>query len=464
MVDETFKRTARQAAPSAPDADLDSTLVSDPERAGPEKDSLGELTVGTTIKDRFVIDGVIGRGGMGVVYRARDLRKEEAEDRDPYVALKVLSDRFRLDTTMIISLQRESRKAQTLAHPSIATVYDFDRDRDTVYLTMELLEGQPLDELIENHPEGMPEAEVLPLLRGLCLGLAYAHNKNIIHSDFKPGNVFLTSEGRVKILDFGIARAAPVAEAGASDVTVFDAASLGALTPSYAALEMWHGVDPHPSDDVYALAIVAYELLTGKHPFGGATALQAQAQGLKPAPIRQVKSRTWHAVQHGLALDREHRTAHAAEFLKELEGPPKLRLVLGATAIALVGTLGFAGFQEYQSVRARLPDIPFEELASDRREAFTTLMDEGRILHQFGDLSSALDRYFEAYRVHPRNPQAVEGMTTLIDELVDITESQQLVDDAPTLRANIEALMAEDDFLARNDSLVRANETLQRLR
>jgi serine/threonine protein kinase len=108
--------------------------------------------IGSVINDRFVIEGILGRGGMGVVYRARDLRKEETGDRDPFVALKVLSDEFRRDPRMVIALQRESRKAQTLAHPNIATVYDFDRDGDIVYLTMEELDGQPLNDVIREHP------------------------------------------------------------------------------------------------------------------------------------------------------------------------------------------------------------------------------------------------------------------------------------------------------------------------
>ena len=111
---------------------------------------------------------------------------------------------------MIIAMQREARKAQTLAHPNISTVYDFDRDGQIIFMTMELLKGDPLDAFIKKNPNGIPREQAFGIVRGLCLGLAYAHNKNIIHSDFKPGNVFLTDDNRVKILDFGIARAALV--------------------------------------------------------------------------------------------------------------------------------------------------------------------------------------------------------------------------------------------------------------
>jgi serine/threonine protein kinase len=197
-----------QASPPMTDRpdDPDATRVVARSETPPSGQASVELGPGSIIKDRFVIESQIGHGGMGVVYRARDLRKEETRDRDPYVALKVLSDQFRRDQRMVIALQREARKAQTLAHPNITTVYDFDRDDATVFITMEVLEGDPLNRVIESNPEGLSRPRALTIIRGLCLGLAYAHNKSIVHSDFKPGNVFLTDDNRTKILDFGIAR------------------------------------------------------------------------------------------------------------------------------------------------------------------------------------------------------------------------------------------------------------------
>ena len=91
---------------------------------------------------------------------------------------------------MMMALQRESQKAQTLAHPNIATVYDFDREGSLVYLTMEVLTGSPMDDFIRYHPGGLPANRVAQIVRGMCLGLAYAHNKGIVHSDFKPGTCF----------------------------------------------------------------------------------------------------------------------------------------------------------------------------------------------------------------------------------------------------------------------------------
>ncbi len=426
--------------------DDDATVVVDRARPRPEQD----LRPGSVVNRRFVIESVLGRGGMGVVYRAKDLRKEETGDRDPFVALKVLSDQFRRDPKMAVALQREARKAQSLAHPNIATVYDFDRDDNIVYLTMEELDGQPLDQVIRSHPEGMSRAEALPIVRGLCLGLAYAHNKSIVHSDFKPGNVFLTGAGQTRILDFGIARAAPAGSSAAeqaSEVTQFDAGDLGALTPSYASCEMFEGRDPHPADDVYALAIVAYQLLSGRHPFDGTPAPQARKQGLEPAPLRGLKRREWRAIRHGLAFDRDSRTQHAAEFLRELEGGSRLKLVAGIAVILGLVFAGYVGYVQFQESARAAPDIAFERLPAETREEIDRLLEEGATFRRFGDDGSALALYRDAYDLHPRNKRVVAELEDLLAEITERAVQGGEPAALRRLRENLEAVMATDDFL-----------------
>ncbi|MGH8326612.1 MAG: protein kinase domain-containing protein, partial [Steroidobacteraceae bacterium] len=107
------------------------------------------LAVGSIIKERFVLEDELGRGGMGIVFKARDLRMEEAQDRNPYVAVKILNDEFKRHPESLKALQREFRKAQSLAHPNVVTVGDFDRDGGNVFMTMELLDGEPLDQVIK---------------------------------------------------------------------------------------------------------------------------------------------------------------------------------------------------------------------------------------------------------------------------------------------------------------------------
>jgi serine/threonine protein kinase len=446
---EVASVTTRTASPSEP-----ATAVT------------GDLAPGTVIKARFVIDRLIGRGGMGVVYRAKDLRKEETGDRDPYVALKVLGDEFRRNPRMVIALQREARKAQTLAHPNIATVYDFDRDDNIVFLTMEELSGRPLDEVIKGAPEGLERLRALKIVRGLCLGLAYAHNKNIVHSDFKPGNVFLTEKDEVKILDFGIARATPAANVTVSEVTQFDAGELGALTPSYASCEMFDGAEPHPADDVYALAIVTYQLLSGRHPFDYAPAPQARREGLHPRPLRGLKHREWRAIQRGLAFARANRTAHAADFLRGIEGSPRAWAIAAALGVMLVIS---GAYLTYDTVQTRLQDRPaiaFQALPPETQAAFRRYMSDAAALDQLGDPGSALALYLQAYRLHPRNPDAVRAIGGMFDQLVTTRTSSVTPtssEDLRVLRENLRAVMATDEFLATRPALVNAQRRLDRL-
>lgn len=444
--------------------DDDATLLADPDATrlastaqtdtDPESAPNADLAIGTVLKDRFVIDKILGRGGMGVVYRALDLRKQEAHDRSPYVAIKSLSVAYQSDERMIMALQRESQKAQTLAHPNIATVYDFDRDGGLVYLTMEVLAGSPMDEFIDDHPHGLPPKRVTPIVRGICLGLAYAHNKGIVHSDFKPGNVFLGNNDNPKILDFGIARATPTTDTQSepSDVTQFDAGELGALTPSYAAKEMFFGADPHPADDVYAVAIVIYQLLTGKHPFESKPATQAETEGLKPHPIAGLKHREWRAIRKGLAFNRSDRQQHAAEFLRDFEGKSKLRLVAAAAITLGIAFIGYFGFVQVQEQARIAPDIPFESLKPELQTEITQLLSEGRMLESFDDLQ-ALAQYRRAYERHPRNAEATAAIIAFMDKLTKIALERQDNALRSSLLQNLDNLMQTDGFLGNHEQL-----------
>ncbi|MBQ5965057.1 serine/threonine-protein kinase [Massilia sp. ZL223] len=273
--------------------------------------------VGDTLNGRFVLEECVGFGGMGTVYKALDLRKLEASDRKPYIAIKVLNVQFRGHPKSLIALQREARKAQALAHPNIVSVYDFDRDGQMVYLTMEFLQGKPLSQVLRVQGfSGMPYAQVLPIVTGMGNALAYAHGRGFVHCDFKPGNVILTDSGIVKVIDFGIARVFQKTEEDA-DVTVFDPGSLGALTPAYASPEMLEHRDPDPRDDIYALGCITYELLTGRHPYDRVSALQARGAGMKPQRPAKLGRAQWHALRCALALEREARTPTVARFLAD---------------------------------------------------------------------------------------------------------------------------------------------------
>lgn len=315
-----------------------------------------ELGPGSVIKERFKLLDVLGVGGMGKVYKGIDLLKQEARDKNPYVAIKLLNEDFKSHPEAFIALQRESSRQQKLAHPNIATVYDFDRiggPGTPVFITMELMEGQPLNTYIKKvvrKQGGLPFPEAFNIVKQLGAALMYAHERRLVHSDFKPGNAFLCNDGTVKTLDFGIARAVKNPVTGEGDKTLFDPGKLGALTPAYASLEMLEGEEPDPRDDIYALGCVAYELLTGKHPFNKLPANTARDNGLVPAPIKGLNKKQNRALRRALAFRREDRTQTVAQFLEELEGKAnwhKNPFVIAAAVLLIIGAIAFQPTRQY---------------------------------------------------------------------------------------------------------------------
>jgi non-specific serine/threonine protein kinase len=299
--------------------------------------------VGSVLKGRFHLEKEIGRGGMGVVFLARDERKVEARDRDPYVAVKVLNDEFRRHPDSLIALQRESRRSQSLAHDNIVRVFDFDKDDTIVFMTMEYIDGSDLKQLIrERAYNGMPLEKARPLIEGMAWALKRAHASGVVHSDFKPGNVMVTRSGVPKVFDFGIARAGKHMGDQVGEQTVFDAGTLGALTPAYASLEMIQGKEPTPSDDIYALGCVAFELLTGKHPFDKVSAEVAMKEGRKPPSVPGLTKRQYQTLCDAVAFTDDKRLKNAVELveglrevgLRERFGPMVLFGAIGAVILA----------------------------------------------------------------------------------------------------------------------------------
>ena len=315
------------------------------------------LGPGVTLKERFVLLEKLGQGGMGVVFKAKDLLKVEAQDKDPYVAIKVLTDAFKKYSGSFIALQREASKAQRLAHPNIATVYDFDRDGNTVFMTMEYLQGKPLNQLIkELTKKPLKLEQALHIIEELCSGLAYAHEKMLIHSDFKPGNCFLLNDGHVKLLDFGIARASTQTDEEREN-TMFDPAKLSAVTPAYATPEMFAGMNPDPRDDIYGLACVAYQLLAGgKHPYNKVASPKIKELGIKPKPIKGLNRRQQKTLMKALTVVRDDRVEDVETFAERMRSKKShsKTLVLAALFIVVIaigiGYKPFLAFQEEQAL------------------------------------------------------------------------------------------------------------------
>jgi len=331
------------------DSPMSPKIIEKPHKSA-RYESLGP---GVTLKDRFVLLEKLGQGGMGVVFKAKDLLKVEAQDKDPYVAIKVLTDAFKKYSGSFIALQREASKAQRLAHPNIATVYDFDRDGNTVFMTMEFLQGKPLNQLIkEIAKKPLKLDHALHIIEELCSGLAYAHEKMLIHSDFKPGNCFLLNDGHVKLLDFGIARASTQTDEEREN-TMFDPAKLSAVTPAYATPEMFAGMNPDPRDDIYGLACVAYQLLAGgKHPYNKVASPKIKELGIKPKPIKGLNRRQQKTLMKALTVVREDRIVDVDKFAEGMRSKKShgKSILLAALFIAVIGAgIGYKPFLAFRA-------------------------------------------------------------------------------------------------------------------
>lgn len=376
------------------------------------------LQIGSVINRRFELTRKLGEGGMSMVFQALDRRKAEAKDRDPYIAIKILSGEFSRHPQAIIALERETRKSQTLAHPNIITVYDFDRDGRTMYMTMEQLHGQSLHELIRKNRKGLPPETVTPIIEQICEGLRYAHSKHIIHADLKPSNIFITEKGVIKILDFGIARAnSTMLQESADHKTLFDAAKLGGLTPSYASYEMFANLPPEPSDDIYSLGLIFYELLTGLHPYQRQPAPVARSQGLKPAPINSIKRYQWRAIEGALSLDRSERLKTIEEFAKRYSSRRKKRVITSIAATIVLATAGLSWISA-QSMSQNQPNLPFDQLPSQTRFQVENALKSANEALQFNDLNGALTYFDQAGSLHPGNTEVRKGLNTIVDQVL----------------------------------------------
>ena len=385
------------------------------------QDTDREVGIGDIVKDRFVLDRVLGTGGMGAVFRALDLRKKEAGDNRPYVALKILGADFKNHPDALVTLQREARKTQDLAHPNIVTVYDFDRDGDLVYLTMEELQGRSLADVLLDKSLHLSFNEKIAMLRQIAQGLAYAHSKGLVHSDLKPANIFVTANNQLKILDFGIARAA------SSNLyeDSFDAGKLGAITVAYASLEMLLLEPSHPSDDIYALGIIACELFNGKHPYGRKDAQQAQAAKLKPTVPHYKNPLLNKLILQSIALQRTQRIVDADKFLKQLRfalsAPKRL-----STTVAIICILFIANFVYLKQVTPTI--IKLKDLPVATQTNFNNYIHEAELALSFDDLQGAVFNIDQAYKIH----QTDKSLLAVRDKILQIATDNLAKAESPT--------------------------------
>lgn len=285
-----------------------------PGRAGPHWQRTEVSTVdpldNTLLDGRYLIQSKIASGGTSTVYRGLDTRLDRP------VAVKVMDSRYAGDEQFLTRFQREARTVARLKDPGLVAVYDQGSDARHPFLVMELIEGGTLRELLgERGP--MPPYAVAAVLRPVLGGLAAAHRAGLVHRDVKPENVLISDDGEVKIADFGLVRA--VAAAGITSTSVI----LG--TAAYLSPEQVRDGDASPRSDVYSAGILAYELLTGRTPFTGDSALSIAYRRLDtdvPAPgavIDGVPVQFDQFVGRATARDPADRYADATEMRADLD-------------------------------------------------------------------------------------------------------------------------------------------------
>jgi eukaryotic-like serine/threonine-protein kinase len=267
----TFARDLAKSRPSdlqnpSHSIDLIYTLVYSSRSSNQTKGSYLSITIGTQLGSVEIL-ALLGRGGMGEVYRARDIKLKRE------VAIKILPDEFSRDADRVSRFQREAEVVASLSHPNIAGIHSLEEANGARFLVLELVEGETLAERIKRGPT--PVDESLNIVRSICEALEAAHEKGIIHRDLKPANVKITPEGKVKVLDFGLAKAlesTPANTAVSNSPTLSFAATNAGLilgTAAYMSPEQAKGRAVDRRTDVFALGAVLYEMLTGQAAFEG---------------------------------------------------------------------------------------------------------------------------------------------------------------------------------------------------
>ena len=229
------------------------------------------LRKGMFLADRYEILEQIGNGGMSDVYKAK------CHKLNRYVAIKVLKPEFSQDTSFVSKFRVEAQSAAGLSHPNVVNVYDVGEENGIHYIVMELVEGITLKKYIEKRGK-LPYKEAVSIAIQVANGMEAAHKHHIVHRDIKPQNIIISKEGKVKVTDFGIAKAA-------TSSTINSSAAMGSV--HYMSPEQARGGYSDERSDIYSFGITLYEMLTGKVPFDGDTTVAVAVQHIQdaiPAP------------------------------------------------------------------------------------------------------------------------------------------------------------------------------------
>ena len=270
-------------------------------------DVVSGITVGRVLRDRYVLEERLGTGGKGSVFKARDRLRATLPDSHQWVALKILSAGDSSSDKILAEWRQEFYGVQCLSHENIVNVYDLDCDGGVFFFTMEMLDGESLRKVIDRlRPGALRRSQAWQLIQQLGAGLAHAHERGMAHGALAPESIIITREGELRIMNFGAPLGADLASASG--------------TSAYASCEQLEGRRPDPSDDVYALACIAYELLAGTHPFESRTATLARDYHVSAVRPRGLSGRHWRALQRGLSWHRAGRSLSVRSWMHRLMG------------------------------------------------------------------------------------------------------------------------------------------------
>jgi serine/threonine-protein kinase Stk1 len=272
-------------------------------QGNPQRDGIPALLAG-----RYLIERVLGAGGMGVVYRARDLLHEQFGESRSSVAIKVLGEAIRECADAHVLLYSEFALTRSLRHAQVVRVFSFEVDApcQIAFFTMELLQGMTLDRLLLERPGGLPWREWQGIAVQLLDALRHSHQRGVLHGDVKPGNV-MVGEGGLRLFDFGLGQACGPDSAGPPGLS---RSRFNAWTPAYAAPELLAGAALSASADLYAVACVLYELAQGRRHSSD-----------RPVRPRQLPRHCWRALRTALAVDPQRRVITPEELHEALSDP-----------------------------------------------------------------------------------------------------------------------------------------------
>ena len=284
--------------------------------------------LGQRLRGRYELQLLLGRGGMASVYKAIDHDRVRLGLADKFVAVKVVQADASQPARPAALIQ-EFQSAQRLSHPNIINVFDIDRDGDTTFYSMELLSGARLSQVLRRVDGSVLQRRyALAIIRDIGAAVTHAHARGVVHADLKPSNVMITHLGELRVLDFGgssMPPREPWVSAGDGDDGYHHA------TPAYASCEQLERRRADPRDDIYALACIAYLLLSGRHPFDYLSSLMARSRRLQPARPAGMPRRQWRTLRQGLNWSRADQPPSLEAWLAELgldAAAPKLpRLV-----------------------------------------------------------------------------------------------------------------------------------------